>query len=635
MRPTASPCHGFALWLALLLTTTSIAADESPRAASGVPVLVFSKTAAFRHDSIPVAIAAIRQLGATNGLAITATEDSSQFNDMDLGRFRCVVFCMTTGDVLNPDQQAAFERYIRNGGGYAGIHSSSDTEYDWPWYGRLVGAYFKSHPAIQAASVKLNDFVHPSTVGLPRRWQRTDEWYSFQSNPRGRVHVLATVDEASYSATDEMGFDHPIAWCQEFDGGRSWYTGGGHTAASYSDPLFRQHLVGGILWAAGVAPGDARASLDSSFKKVVLDPNPSEPMQLDITPDGRVLFIERTGALKIWKPDTGSIVVAGQLAVDSGREDGLLGIALDPGFATNQWLYLFYSPAGTEAIQHLARFSMAGDRLDLSSEKVLLTIPVQRETCCHAAGGLSFGPGGLLYISVGDNTNPFESSGFAPIDERPGRSSWDAQRTAANANDLRGKILRIKPEPDGSYSIPEGNLFPPGTPQTQPEIYTMGNRNPFRFSVDRETGWLYWGEVGPDSGVDLPERGPRGHDEWNQARSPGNYGWPYFVADNKPYRDFDFSTQLSGSSFDPTAPVNASPNNTGPSDLPPARPAWIWYPYGGSPEFPQAGVGATRAAMAGPVYHYSNNAGPSSRRLPLYYDKTLFLFEWGRSFCAK
>jgi glucose/arabinose dehydrogenase/type 1 glutamine amidotransferase len=618
------------LLTALALLFSAVWLEAAPMASFNV--LVFSKTAGFRHDSIPKAIQAIRELAVTNDLSVQATEDSAQFTDANLRQFRCVIFCLTTGDVLNEDEQAAFQRYIRSGGGYVGIHSASDTEHDWAWYGQLVGAYFKSHPAIQQATVKVLDPVHPSTAPLPRRWPRTDEWYSFDANPRGRVLVLATLDETSYEPSERMGFDHPTAWCHEFEGGRAWYTGGGHTEASYDEISFRQHILGGILWAAKAAPGDAGATLDANFHKLILDDAPNDPMQLALDGEGRVFYVERHGALKIWKPDLGRTVLAAQLAVDDGREDGLLGIALDPGFADNHWLYLFYSPTGSEPVQHVSRFSMVEDRLDRSSEKVLLTIPVQRETCCHSGGGLGFGPGGELYIGVGDNTNPFESSGFSPLDERPNRSSWDSQRSAGNANDLRGKILRIKPEADGTYSIPAGNLFPPGTPNTRPEIYTMGNRNPFRFSIDTKTSWLYWGEVGPDSTVDDPTRGPQGYDEWNQARSAGNYGWPYFVADNKPYHDYDFASGISGPPFDPALPQNHSPNNTGPTNLPPARPAWIWYPYGNSAEFPEITGGAGRTAMAGPVYHYSSAAPSNNRRLPAYYEGSLLIYEWSRNF---
>jgi cytochrome c len=238
---------------------------------------------------------------------------------------------------------------------------------------------------------------------------------------------------------------------------------------------------------------------------------------------------------------------------------------------------------------------------------------------------------GDLYISVGDNTNPYESDGFAPLDERPGRSPWDSQKSASNANDLRGKILRVHPEIDGTYTIPAGNLFPPGTPLTRPEIYVMGCRNPFRMAVDQATGWLYWGEVGPDAPADIATRGPKGYDEWNQARTAGNYGWPYFIANNKAYIDYDFDTGLSATAFNPAAPINDSPNNTGPTNLPPAQPAWLWYPYDNSVEFPELNGSGGLTAMGGPVYQYSTNA-PAKTRLPPYFDQTLFVWEWSRGY---
>jgi type 1 glutamine amidotransferase len=212
-------------------------------------VLVFSKTAAFRHASIPNGIAAIRQLGTNNNFEVVATENAADFNDNNLGQFAAVIFLSTTGDVLDATQQSAFERYVRNGGGYVGIHAASDTEYSWPWYGGLVGAYFSSHPAIQKAIVVVEDFEHSSTRFLPEGWARTDEWYNFQTNPRSQVRVLARLDESTYSG-GTMGSDHPISWVHPYDGGRAWYTAGGHTAESFSEPLFLTHLLGGIRYVA-------------------------------------------------------------------------------------------------------------------------------------------------------------------------------------------------------------------------------------------------------------------------------------------------------------------------------------------------------------------------------------------------
>lgn len=231
---------------------TSTPREPSPTPANNTPrILVFSKTAGFRHDSIPDAIAVIKELGARNNFMVDATEDAGAFTDANLTQYDAVVFLMTTGDILNSAQQAAFERYIRAGNGYAGVHSASDTEYDWPWYGQLVGAYFRSHPAIQRATINVEDRDHASTKGLPEQWERNDEWYNFRSNPREQVNVLASLDESTYSGGD-MG-DHPIAWYHEFDGGRAWYTGGGHTKESYREPLFQQHILGGIHYAAGIA----------------------------------------------------------------------------------------------------------------------------------------------------------------------------------------------------------------------------------------------------------------------------------------------------------------------------------------------------------------------------------------------
>ena len=218
--------------------------------ANSFRVLVFSKTEGFRHSSIPTGIAAITQLGQEYGFIVEATENAALFNFENLQKFEVIIFLSTTGDVLSIEQQNAFEQYIHNGGGFVGIHAASDTEYDWPWYGKLVGAYFDSHPEIQTATIQVTDQNHISTKHLSKFWERTDEWYNYNKNPRGQVHVLATLDESSYSGGN-MENDHPIAWMHEFHGGRSWYTGGGHTEASYAEPDFLKHILGGILYASG------------------------------------------------------------------------------------------------------------------------------------------------------------------------------------------------------------------------------------------------------------------------------------------------------------------------------------------------------------------------------------------------
>ena len=240
-----------AAMLLLPAAAPAVAADDP------YDVLVFSKTAGFRHDSIPAGVQAVRDLGAANGFTVTATEDAAAFTTANLANYEAVVFMSTTGDVLNASQQTAFESYIRGGGGYVGVHAAADTEYDWPFYGNLVGAYFASHPAIQPADIVVEDRAHAATAHLPSRWHRTDEWYNYRTNPRTSAHVLASLDESTYSGGG-MGADHPIAWCKPFEGGRSFYTGSGHTQESYADPAFRNHLLGGIRWAAGQSQADCR-----------------------------------------------------------------------------------------------------------------------------------------------------------------------------------------------------------------------------------------------------------------------------------------------------------------------------------------------------------------------------------------
>ncbi len=315
-----------------------------------------------------------------------------------------------------------------------------------------------------------------------------------------------------------------------------------------------------------------------------------------------------------------------------------MGLALDPNYAENHWIYLYYSPVGNESVNNLSRFVFRGDSLDRASEKIILQVAVQREECCHAGGSIEFDAAGNLYLSTGDNTNPFDSQGYSPSDERPGKSAWDAQKSSSNTNDLRGKILRIKPLPDGGYICPAGNLFAendvpvasgqkPTQLDSRPEIYVMGCRNPFRISFDNRRNLLFWGEVGPDAGEPDTARGPQGHDEINRARAAGFFGWPYFVGNNKPYRDHDFATGKNGPLHDPSNPINNSPYNTGKRTLPPAQPAFIWYPYGNSPEFPLVGVGG-RNAMAGPTYYCDQY--PVETRMPDYYDGKLIIYEWMR-----
>lgn len=378
---------------------------------------------------------------------------------------------------------------------------------------------------------------------------------------------------------------------------------------------------------------------ENRFTKVVLAQRIEEPMQFQVLKDGRVLFAQRHGKLEVFDPGTGKVSLVATFPVStqyvsktgevSEGEDGLQGVILDPDYEKNHWIYVYYSPAGAEPKNVLERYVWHGKELLLSSKKVVLDVPVQREQCCHVGGGMLFDKDKNLYLTTGDNTFSRASDGFTPLDERLGKSGEDSQKGSSNSNDLRGKILRIHPEQDGTYSIPHGNLFAEGTALTRPEIYTMGNRNPWRLTIDSKTGWLYWGEVGPDgSRDDMEKRGPQSYDEFNIAKKPGNYGWPYFIGDNKPYRDYNFDTKVSGELFDPANSMNDSPNNTGIRNLPPALPAMVWYGKGASTEFPLLGAGSN-SAVGGPIYRLQDFSA-AKRPYPSYYDGKWFVTDFAR-----
>ncbi|MED7930564.1 ThuA domain-containing protein [Nonomuraea sp. LP-02] len=241
---------------AAAITVAAAMIPAVPAQAAAFKVLVFSKTAGFRHDSIPSGIQAIRDLGTANDFAVDATEDSNAFTTANLAQYKAVVFLSTTGDVLNDNQQAAFQTYVDGGGGYVGVHAAADTEYNWPYYGQLMGAWFNNHPAIQQATVRTEDRAHAATAHLGTTWSRTDEWYNYRTNPRPNVRVLQSLDEGSYSGGG-MG-DHPITWCHPQSAGRAFYTGLGHTQESYADPNFRALLLGGIRYTAKATNADCR-----------------------------------------------------------------------------------------------------------------------------------------------------------------------------------------------------------------------------------------------------------------------------------------------------------------------------------------------------------------------------------------
>jgi cytochrome c len=401
----------------------------------------------------------------------------------------------------------------------------------------------------------------------------------------------------------------------------------------------------------------------SSFQKVTLNDRPGEPMSLAVLPDLRVLHTARTGQVRIHNPRTGLNTLAAEVPIYQHDEEGLQGIAIDPNFSRNHWVYLYYSPPldtpvddpstpevnegdapfeGTEAdfapfrgVLRLSRFKLVGDELDLGTEQQIIDVPADRGICCHVGGQIDFDGRGNLFLSTGDDTNPFFSDGYSPLDDRPGRNpAFDARRSAGNTNDLRGKLLRIRVKSGGGYTIPRGNLFRPGTPRTRPEIYAMGLRNPFRFSVNRTNGHVYMADYSPDNPEPDPLRGPAGHGRWMLIREPGNYGWPFCVTPDMPYIDYDFETGESGEPFNCLRPVNDSAHNTGRRVLPPVVQPDVWYSAVNTGLFPELfenmggdGVGP----MAGPAYQFSRKSR-SRVKWPRYYHGVPLFYEWTRDY---
>jgi len=408
-------------------------------------------------------------------------------------------------------------------------------------------------------------------------------------------------------------------------------------------------LVSGAMVAV---PGPVAAAINpADFQQVELARGVAEmgePISLAVLPDNSVLHTDRRGVLRR-TDNAGNTGQIGTVAVYSHDEEGLQGVGVDPGFATNRFIYLFYAPPlstpagdapviGTDwsawqGVNRLSRFTLNADwTLNMASERVVLNVPADRGICCHVGGDIDFDAAGNLYLSTGDDTNPFDSAGYAPIDERTNRNpAYDAQRTSANTNDLRGKVLRIRVNADGTYSIPAGNMFPPGTAGTRPEIYAMGFRNPFRMSVDKATGVVYLGDYGPDAGSTDANRGPGGQVEFDRIASPGNYGWPYCTGTNtatETYNEWNFASGTTGAKYNCAGgATNNSFRNTGLGTVPAARPSWIR--YGGDAGTPPEFGGGSESPMGGPVYRY-NAANPAATKFPQAFDGHFFAMEFGR-----
>ncbi|MET0133333.1 MAG: ThuA domain-containing protein [Kibdelosporangium sp.] len=550
-------------------------------------------------------------------------------------------------------------------------------------------------PSVNQSVVNILDRNHPANAGLPLNITRSDRWYNWDPSPVGTVHTIAQVEERHYNpGPGANGPFHPVSWCRDFEGGRSFYTGMGHTEGSYGEAEFRSHLSGALKWTTGIVRGDCKATIASNYKIERLTAR-NQPGQLDqigeshgltIAPDGTVFYVGKAacpsgpiepwtdpkvglgcGTIHQWKPDTKQVKLLATLPVMGNRgsgselvknEEGLLGIVPDPQFAQNGHIFVYWMPhesvdrekqTGKRTVSRLT-YDKATQTIDLATRKDLLQWEVQQHSCCHAGGGMAFDAKGNLYVGSGDSNSSEGSSGYSGNNwtaDFQGLSYQDARRTAGNTNDLNGKIVRIHPEADGTYTIPQGNLFPPGTEKTRPEIYVMGVRNIARLQIDPVTQWLTAGWVGPDASSPNPQLGPAKYETATIITSAGNQGWPYCMGNRQPYRDRSNTdaTVLTGW-YDCNNLKNNSPRNTGLVDLPPVRDNMIWYsPDGGGPVFPArpdgSGIptynaadatytqpylrGGGQAIMSGPTYHHELVDKNSGVAWPEYWDDKWFI----------
>ena len=383
----------------------------------------------------------------------------------------------------------------------------------------------------------------------------------------------------------------------------------------------------------------------AGFEKVKLEGGlpMGELIELAVLPDGKVLYINRGttdggGQVRLYNPATRTTTVALTVPLDARFEDGLIGITLHPRSPPPLGLPVLLAEERPRwSTGSPGSPSTAPRTRSRRSEDMLIEWPTERDLCCHSAGSMTWDTDGNLYFAVGDNTNSGgDSAGMAPIDERTSRNpQYDAQRTSGNTNDLRGKINRIHPEDNGTYTVPAGNLFAAGTAGTRPEIYIMGVRNPYRVWVDKKAGnTLYWGEVGPDAGATIANRGPAAYDEFNRATGPGNYGWPYCGGPNIAYNDWDFAANRRAAGSRAAArPDRSTTRHATPacSQLPPTKPATVWEQHGGSREWPQLdNPGGCGSPNHTEVYHYDPNLA-SDVKWPQYYDNKWLISEYCRN----
>ncbi|OXM73007.1 MULTISPECIES: ThuA domain-containing protein [Amycolatopsis] len=675
---------------------------QQPPAAAPEPVrvLVFHGPSDRQADPVNTAAAAIQELGRTGGFQADVAADPAAFTPANLARYRGVVFLSANSVTLSAAQEDALKAFVAAGNGFVGVHDAARAQSTSDWFTGLIGTRPTTSPdTVQQAVVDVTDRQHPANAGLPLNWTRSDQWLNWSPNPVGQVHTIAQVEEWKYQpGQGANGAFHPVSWCRDYSGGRSFYTGMGRTVESYTtDQLFRGHLLGAIRWTTGMVRGDCKATIASNYtvERLTKQNAPGqldqigEPHGLTIAPDGKVFYIGKAacpsgpivdwndpnvglgcGTIHQWDPKTKQVKLLTTLPVMGNRgsgdelvknEEGLVGMTLDPDFARNGWFYVYWMPhssidrekrIGQRTVSRFT-YDAARQTIDQATRKDLLHWPAQIHSCCHAGGGMAFDDAGNLYIGVGDNNSSGGSDGYSGNNwtaEYQGVSFQDARRTSGNTNDLNGKILRIHPEPDGTYTIPPGNLFTgteEGGGKTRPEIYVMGVRNIARLAVDKQHDWLTAGWVGPDAGAPNPELGPAKYETATVITSAGNQGWPYCMGNRQPYRDrSNTDASVLTGWYDCDNLKNTSPRNTGLVDIPPARDNAIWYsPQGGGPVYPAradgSGVpsyvqseatytepylkGGGQAVMSGPTYHRAEVNTASGVAWPAYWEDKWFI----------
>ncbi|HEX6022884.1 MAG TPA: ThuA domain-containing protein, partial [Solirubrobacter sp.] len=737
--------------LAVTLAPAAHAQGEGKR------ILLYTGTTGFRHtDAInngrPVVQSALENIGFTvdwedctnNGGGANNCDNPNKnpriFTDTNLARYDAILLLNASagppGPLWDDAQKAAIIRYVQNGGGIAAVHNATDmgtSAETWNWWdgnspNSVVGATMRGHAATSLANVaqvQVEDRHHLATRDLPDTYGMGDEHYNFARNVRGSHHVLANLDERTYTpGSNAMGQDHPVTWCKLYDGdnindntgtpksyndGRTWVTSMGHFGASYTENggnnnLIKQ-IVGGVRWVAGDGKkSDCSGTNWSSFTRTVLVSDANGPIGIDVAKDGKVYWSEignpvgfnSQGYIKMHDPtgpaNNKTTVATIPTRADHGNsEDGVLGFSLQPDFdlddPNKRHVFVYYSPRPgpgdnwptsgnqqTVGYNQISRFTLnaAGTEVVPGSERVILRVPKAKISGSpsgfpggpsdsgpgHVGGaGLDFDSEGNLYLGVGDDVSPNASGhgGYPPLDYRASER-WDARKTSANSADLRGKVVRIKPKLDDipsdatpgvgtTYEIPAGNLFAPGTPNTRPEIYAMGFRQPFTLHTDpKNPGIVGVGEYCHDASSNNATRAPAGTCEWNLIAAPGFFGWPLCVGNNSAANSsfrWNYANQTStGERYDcsqssipsdinwaPDGQTSAPPTFQGLENLPgPAVPATIWKKYTNeqsTADFGDLSAGGMQP-IAGPIYRY-DPATASQGAFPPYYDGAWFI----------